>query len=288
MKKLYLELDKLQFKPEYVSIIIDKAKDFDELNKGFCINGMKFLRFVGTPNGLKKQTVVYVCEENKKGAAMHQELRLRLNNGRDVNMKLVPAKYEAYQALACSSSTPLSEPSGILVVDDLVLHFVDHVINLNDEDSDEPIMIERDEEVEVDNSDGYGLISPELAEKWSKDLKEDYLIPGGCIRNSFLKGMVYTFDFKAFAAEYAESKIVKDVWGTERNIDDIELILTTSMFKLWDSYKSLEHYLECCKKNGYGFSMTKPCVDELESERKLNYQFIQSYELSDEEIDELI
>lgn len=288
MKKLYLELDKLQFKPEYVSIIIDKARDFDELNKGFCINGMKFLRFVGTPNGLKKQTVVYVCEENKKSAAMHQELRLRLNNGRDVNMKLVPAKYEAYQALACSSSTPLSEPSGILVVDDLVLHFVDHVINLNDEDSDEPVMIERDEEVEVDNSDGYGLISPELAEKWSKDLKEDYLIPGGCIRNSFLKGMVYTFDFKAFAAEYAESKIVKDVWGTERNIDDIELILTTSMFKLWDSYKSLEHYLECCRKNGYGFSMTKPCVDELESERKLNYQFIQSYELSDEEIDELI
>ena len=173
MKKLYSELDKLQFKPEYVSIIIDKAKDFDELNKGFCINGMKFLRFVGTPNGLKKQTVVYVCEENKKSAAMHQELRLRLNNGRDVNMKLVPAKYEAYQALACSSSTPLSEPSGILVVDDLVLHFVDHVINLNDEDSDEPVMIERDEEVEVDNSDGYGLISPELAEKWSKDLKED-------------------------------------------------------------------------------------------------------------------
>lgn len=219
---------------------------------------------------------------------VHQELRLRLNNGRDTNKKLVPAKYEAYQALACSSSSPLSMPKGILVVDDLVLRFTDHVIMLNDENVDEPVMTECDQEVEVDNSDGYGLISPELAAIWSNDLKEDYIIPGGCIRNSFLKGMVFTFDFKSFAAEYAESKIVKDVWGTERNIDDIELIVTTSMLKLWDSYKNLEHYLECCKKNGYGFSMTKPCLKELESERKLNYQFIQSYDLTDEEIDELI
>lgn len=284
----YAALDKLQFKPEYVSIIIDKTSDFFELNKGFYINGLKYLRFVGTPNGLKKQTVVYVCEENESGAMIHQELRQRLNNGRNTNVPLVPAKYEAYQALACSSSTPLTLPKGILVVDDLILHFTDHVISLNDEDSDEPIMIETDEEVEANNSDGYGLMSPELAQIWSDDLKEPYLIPGGCIRNSFIKGMVYTFDFHEFANEFSKSKIVKDVWGIERCIDDIDLILTTSMFKLWDSYDSLESYLENCKNNRYSFSMTKPCVEELESERKLNYQFIQSYDLTDEEIDQLI
>lgn len=211
-----------------------------------------------------------------------------MNNGRDIRVPLIPAKYEAYQALSCSASHPVSMPKGILVVDDLVLHFNDKVINLNDENAKEPVMVYREEEVECDDSDGYGLICPELASKWSEDLHEDYLIPGCCIRCSFTKGMCFTFDFHAFAEKYAKSKIVKDVWGTERNIDDIDIILTTSMLKLWDSYKNLEDYLENCKKNGYSFSVTKPCLDELESERNLNYQFIQSYNLTDEQIDELI
>ena len=34
-------------------------------------------------------------------------------------------------------------------------------------------------EVELDNSDGYGLITPKLAQKWSDDLKLDYTL-GGC------------------------------------------------------------------------------------------------------------
>lgn len=211
-----------------------------------------------------------------------------MNNGRDIRVPLIPAKYEAYQALSCSASHPVSMPNGILVVDDLVLHFNDKVINLNDENAKEPVMVYREEEVECNDSDGYGLICPELASKWSEDLHEDYLIPGCCIRCSFTKGMCFTFDFHAFAEKYAKSKIVKDVWGTERNIDDIDIILTTSMLKLWDSYKNLEDYLENCKKNGYSFSVTKPCLDKLESERNLNYQFIQSYNLTDEQIDELI
>ena len=81
---------------------------------------------------------------------------------------------------------------------------------------------------------------------------------------------------------------VKDAWGDERDIRDVELILTTSMVKLWDSYPSCEEYLRCCEKNKYSFGIAKVCPKVLESERNLNYQFIQSYTLSDEDVDELI
>jgi len=60
------------------------------------------------------------------------------------------------------------------------------------------------------------------------------------------------------------------------------------MLKLWDSYSSLEDYLSCCKENEYQFGIAKVCPRVLENERNLNYQFIQSYDLSDEDIEELI
>jgi hypothetical protein len=100
--------------------------------------------------------------------------------------------------------------------------------------------------------------------------------------------MVFTFDFLDFADSVAGTYIVKDAWGNDVDVRDVELILTTSMLKLWNSYESCEAYLKCCNKNHYTFGVAKTCPKELESERSLNYQFIQSYELSDEDLDKLI
>ena len=100
--------------------------------------------------------------------------------------------------------------------------------------------------------------------------------------------MVFTFDFVDFAEKVAGSYIVKDAWGYEVDVRDVELILTTSMVKLWDSYGSCDEYLRKSISNKYTFGIPKFCPDVLESERYLNYQFIQSHELSEEDIDELI
>ena len=72
------------------------------------------------------------------------------------------------------------------------------------------------------------------------------------------------------------------------NIDDVNIIMTTSMLKLWDSYASIEHYLSCCDENHHTFSVTKVTPKVLDNERNLNYQFLQSYNLTEEQIDELI
>ncbi len=289
----YSELDSLQNKPDYLAVIMDNADDIDKLEDGFRINCISYRRLVGTPNGVKKSTVVYVSEISERGKPIYKELCKRLDNGRNLDTPLVPAKFEAYKALACSASIPVSNPNGILVVDDLVLHFNADILEINDENADErhgiePVMINKTADVELDNSDGYGLILPSLARKWSEDLKLDYTPGGCCVRNAFLKGMLFPFDFREFAETVAHKETVTDVWGVERNINDVEMVLTTSMLKLWDSYSSLEDYLANCEKNGYSFAVTKVCPKSLDEERTLNYQFIQSYDLSDRQIEELI
>ena len=100
--------------------------------------------------------------------------------------------------------------------------------------------------------------------------------------------MVFTFDFVEFAEQVAHKFIVKDAWGDEVDIRSVELILTTSMVKLWDSYKSCDDYVNTSLSNGYTFGIAKCCPKEMETERNLNYQFIQSYNLSDEDIEKLI
>ena len=115
-----------------------------------------------------------------------------------------------------------------------------------------------DEDIEMDASDGYGLMCPTLAERWSKELGLDYVVSGVNTRFSFEKGMVFNFDFHDFAEKIAGGKyIVKDAWGNDVDIRQVELVLTTSMVKLWDSYDSCDAYIQNSISNGYTFGIAK-------------------------------
>lgn len=283
IKKLYTELDSYQFKKDYVCVVIDKVKDFEYIYKnGFTINGIKYRWLLGTTGGVKNNTLVFVNEK------LLPDLRTRIDNGRNTNMKFAPAKLEAYIALVCSSSTPVSMPNGIVVVHDCITHFKSDVIELDDTGLDQPSMkYIKDKDVELIDSDGYGLAMPQLMQRWGEEIHEDFLLPGCVIRNSFCKGAVFPVDFQEFAANHGFTEIT-DVWGNTYNINEVELILTESMLKLWESYSSIENYLENCEKNHYTFSITKSSEESLENVRTMNYQFLQSYDFTDEEIDELI
>lgn len=283
IRALYGELDSIQFKPDYMCLIIDREKDYYRACKGFSINGVDYTRLLGTNGGIKNETIVFVS------CRLADELRRRIENGRDPSKELVPAKLEAYKALTCSASIPVSMPKGILVVPDCETKFLDDVVYLDDENDGEPMMEYRpNTEITLNASDGCGMMLPSLANRWSEELGLDYVMSGCNTRMSWEKGMVFTFDFIDFAEKVAGRYIVKDAWGTKRDIRDVELVLTTSMVKLWDSYDSLDSYLENSISNGYTFGVTKTCPKKLESQRTLNYQFIQGYHLSDEDIDELI
>ena len=283
IRELYAELDRIQFQKDYMCLIIDKEKDYYRACKGFCINGVKYVRLLGTSGGIKNSTIVFVSE------TVHDELQRRIDNGRDKTKEFVPAKLEAYQALVCSGSTPVSMPRGIAVVSDCMTTFTEDVVMLNDEAPGEPVITyTAGAEIELDASDGYGLMLPSLAERWSEELELGYTMSGCNSRMAFEKGMIYTFDFQEFADDVAHSHTITDAWGDTVDISNVELILTTSMVKLWDSYSSCAEYVRNSVENGYSFSIAKVCPETLENVHSLNYQFIQSYDMIDEDIDELV
>lgn len=283
IKRLYAELDSVQFKPDYMNLVVDKNSDYIRACKGFTINGIEYVRLLGTSGGVKNSTIVFVSKR------LAPVLRERIDNGRNMEIEQIPAKFEAYRALTCSGSIPVSMPKGILVVSDCETQFSEDVIMLNDENGDEPEMsFVSDFQVTMNASDGFGMILPSLAERWSNELGLDYVSSGFNTRCSWEKGMVFCFDFVDFANRVAGKHVVKDAWGNDVDITKVEMVLTTSMLKLWSCYDSLDHYMECCEKNHYTFSVTKTCPKKLDNYRSLNYQFIQSYNLTDEQIDELI
>lgn len=281
---LYQKLYELQYQEDYLCVIMDRNSDYDRANKGFKVNGVKYKRFLGTNGGIKNSTIVYVSER------LYPELKKRLDNGRNPDGKLVPAKLEAYQALICSGSTPITEPDGIIVVDDCVTHFFDNIIMINDECDGEPDLQEIDNYgIEHDDSDGYGLMLPDYSKLVNFELTGaiDKTISGMNTRYAWTKGMVYTFDYIEFAEKVAGTYMVKDAWGTMRDVRKSQVILTTSMLKLWDSYDSWEDYYRNCKENHYQFSTPKITPEELDNVRNTNYQFLQSYDFTDDELQEL-
>ena len=76
ISQLYRELYALQFKEDYLCVVMDRNSDYDRLNKGFIFNGISFRRFLGTNGGIKNSTIVYVNEK------LYPELKRRLEIGR--------------------------------------------------------------------------------------------------------------------------------------------------------------------------------------------------------------
>lgn len=283
IRKLYEKLDKYQFQKDYVCVVLDSSNDYRRLyQNGFQINGIRYRRLLGTTGGIKSNTIVFVNE------LLLPELKRRLNNGRNLTKPFTPAKLEAYNALICSSSVPVSMPNGVVVVPDCITHFQAQVIELNDTGPDEPIMKHLpNKEITLIDSDGYGLAMPQLMKRWGDEIGEHFLLPACVIRNSFCKGTVFPVDFQKFAKDHNVTEIT-DVWGTTHDIRRIELVLTASMLKLWDSYASMDDYLYNCEINHYTFAITKTSEQALENTRTMNYQFLQSYDFTDEQLDALI
>lgn len=286
LSALYETLYSLQYQRDYFCMIMNSNSDYDRANKGFRVNGYPYHRLLGTNGGIKKSTIVYL------GDSVFQEIAKRMDNGRDRTKPIIPAKLEAYQALICSASIPVAIPR-ILIVKNCTVEFTENVITISDEGEDEPQLAHRENyPVRYCDSDGYGLMSPAYSRIIHRELcGEKYAgqtISGVNTRYAWTKGMLFTFDFVEFARrKNQENYQIQDAWGQWRDVREYDVILTSSMVKLWDSYRSLEHFAACCVQNHYQFSVSKVMPHTLENVRNANYQFLQSYDLTDSELEEL-
>lgn len=262
-KTLFLEdLVSIQFKHKAHYLAILKRN-------GFYINHTRYVPFMATAGMIRRNTAMFINNNIK-----HQIMDI-LENGRKEDVPMVAAKFGAYFSLYCSSTLPVSFPRFAIVPDKEIqtVRKVDFVRYKGIDEDDE--VTETDYPLTLNAFDGQGLISPALAKKWSDELELDYTFSAAIIRAPFLKGLIAVFDIESFSQNIAKKYEFKDIYGNTRDIRDVDLIISESMFKLWNCYDSTEDYIEKCKKNQLGFSIAKVNPKKENSYSRTSYQFLQ-------------
>ena len=129
----------------------------------------------------------------------------------------------------------------------------------------------------VTEFDGEGLISFQYAKKidtlfFGKDVHTSFQV-----RMPYIKGVLHKVDFKSFLSEFGVYQI-KDIWGEYHSIEDVEIILTKSMFKgfgwMTENEMTWADYLAKCREYRHSLYISEVSQTETESETQLNYQFL--------------
>ena len=278
------------FIPEYVVVVIESDKDYDHMfDKGLFINDKKYIRASCSSAQGRTSRVVFV-EESTANILLE-----KLENGRNKQVPFSPSKYNAYLGMSNSSTDIVSTPKFCVIPDCLVKRDVKVWWVTEDPDKNKDDVITKEiKEIEFNLFDGNGLISPKKAKEWAEELRLDYVPAQWCVRASWIKGMLSVFDFHKFCEEenggnYVIKTSYKDNKGQYIYTDlrDVDVILTESQFKLWDSYSSLYSYSLSCKVNhlDWGVSLYTPKQDK--DILELNYQFVQTLNLDKEKVEKL-
>ena len=277
------QLDDAMFMEDYIIIEMIHNSHYDYLFKnGLKLNGKVYKRFSCSAGQARTKMVMFARVD------ILEELNRRMDNGRDMNKELVASKYNAYKGLA-SSATRVVRPPRFCVVPDIEVEKKLDCWYVTETDANENDILEkRTVDIMSNLFDGQGLITPDFAWEWAEDLEVDYLPAQFCIRQNFIKGMLCTFDIVKFCKEKNNGNyIINDIYGDKVDLREIDVILTESQFKLWDSFPNLDTYIKNCKKNklDWGVSLFTPKEDK--DILFMNYQFLQTLNLDDEDIEEL-
>jgi hypothetical protein len=283
------KIDEMLFIEEYITIVMEHKSHYQYLfENGIKINNKRYIR-VSCSASQSRVGVVTFAEEN-----VAKELKKIIDNGRNTSKKFSPSKLNAYIGLGSSATQIVSTPR-FCVIPDYHSKAKVKVNFVTETKKDEDDLIEEKEiEIEFNRFDGMGLISYEKADEWAKELGLDYVPSQWCVRQSFLKGMLCTFPILDFCKLKNQQNFniktsYKDENGNDKivNLNDIDVICTESQFKLWDSYNSLEEYIENCEKNKlyWGVSLYSPKQDK--DILNMNYQFLQTLNLDKSDISKL-
>lgn len=289
LSKIQNQINNILFVPEYVTVVIDHHSHYDYIfHNGVFINGKQYKRFSCSAGQARKSNVILLDTE------ILEDVRTILNNNRNIQKAFSPSKFNAYFGLYGSATKLVSEPKFIVVKDFENSHKVN--VNYVTETSwSEDDKIEQKEiELKFNRTDGMGLISPRLSEQWAKELGLDYIPSQWCVRQSFIKGMLCTFPIHQFCEEINNGNYIVDTIYTDASGNPIkadlrnyDVILSESQFKLWDSYSSIDDYINAYHKNHLYWGVTQYTPKSPNNILKLNYQFIQTLNLDDSDVKEL-
>ena len=278
INELYEKIDRTIFIDDIVNIKVKSKKEYREISKkGFDLNNRHYVRFLCGSGQMRRNTITFVDERLKDFLEKHLMCGLQ---GKIKKINL--AKLSAYYALSLSSVVWVDTPR-VCVIKDFENTIKKQEVNFINTNND----IEKiEKDFTINCADGQGLISPEMARRWSENMKLEYTACSFIVRTCWVKGAVHTFDFREYAKVYGISEI-KDRWGKKYNIDDIDILISESQFKMYKYYESWDEYLTNFNKYKLKWGVARVNKDEEEECDLTNYQYLQALDMKKQDVEEL-
>lgn len=272
------------FVSDIVNVVVDgKKSDFDKFrNIGFDFNGKHYVYLCSGSGQIRRNTATFVNEEYR------ERLVETLNCGLDKKTsQFVLAKYTAYFALAFSSILWVRTPR-VCVIKDFYRTLEKQPVDfITKNEAGDSVIEERIMDLELNCADGQGLIDPEFAKLWAQDMGFSYVPCSFVARSCFVKGNLVSFDFKGYAREHG-IETIRDKWGHEHKVEDVDVLLSESQFKVAKYFSSWEEYSGYAEKGEIHWGVARYNKETDDEQIPSNYQYIQSLSLSKEDISELI
>lgn len=271
------------FVEDVVTIDVKKKSEYRRLAKaGFYLNGKHFVRFSASAGQLRHNVTMFVNE--KYFEPLYKILMCGIDEKvKEINM----GKLSAYFALASSSILWVDTPR-VCVVKDFETTLPKQKVDWIKKDENGVGDVEvRELDVSLNSADGQGLVDPQWSAHWAANMSLDYVPSSFVVRSAFVKGNLVPFDFKEYAAANGITRIY-DRWGVGYNIEDIDVILSESQFKMYKYYSSWQEYLEYFERSGIKWGVARYNREKDDEWVMANYQHIQVLNLTPEEIGKLV
>ena len=289
-----------------VKVKLTSDNMYNQLKEGIMYNGEFYRELLSCPSGMKLEGEAengfkaYKCEAffyNVRLNGIREKLyevmsadRLKNLEGKEISINKEVSSRIALSTSTIIGSTPL-DISKICVVPKSMYEYTNNYAYY---DKDRKFQT-GELTLKHEAFDGQGLMSNELAEQIRIDLKEKHRIDFATVRYyhaTACKGVLLRFDFKAYFKSMGYTTI-KDIYGKEKKVDEIEAIMPPSMVKwlgLGDLLESKEYYenskYKALNEKLY-ITKTNKEDSKIKDKIRLNYQMLTNTALSKEDLIEM-
>lgn len=272
--------------------LFDK-KSVDEIREIFYQNGVEIRHDIKNKKGktikeeithykmlyrstgkAKKGSCMFICDRlyDKAIKFLRMGLKLPKENAPIVEMS-------AYSSLIASSivDTIRINPKNILILKDIDSFFNTNVISVETDEYKHCIAVPK-ENYQLKNTmfDGQGLIDESIFPKWGEGyiLLRHHMCKMACFKTKIQKF------FKDYYGDNYNTATVKDMFGNDHYVKDIELITTDNAMKWLKFNVSYDYWCNKVYENGCQFGIVKTAhKSKLGEVQKMSYQMINTLDI---------
>ena len=278
-KDLYIKLSAQEIRKKcYMEGITVKYETYDRSGEKIKTEAIHYKMLYRSTGKAKKGTCTFIRDElyDISKNFLYMGIQLPEHNARIVEIS-------AYAPLVSSGIVGKVQihPENILILEDVDRFFSRDVVSI-ETDEDKHCVVKWIDEYKLKNTlfDGQALIDTSIFPKWANG----YVL----LRHHFTKMAAFHTNIQMFFRDWCNkngwdynTRTVKDYWGNEHYLKDIELITTTNAVKWMKMDISYEYWCEWVHKNNCMFGVVKfSHPSKLGKYQKMSYQIVNSLDIN--------